>query len=296
MPTRLLEHVSVWIDELAASTAEAFPHAMQWAVSLGLPLRVVVTASRPSPCRQGDGDTHESGTDRVAACPRLTETIQGWSAACNEVGVVLETSFWRGGTEVGMARCLRPCGLCVVAECQYERFRQDLLAGGGHTPAAALLLCPPRGAQVRRMALLYEHMNPNAAYLETAVHVCQAVGIRPLIVTVARTARDGALKRSHADGVCASLGVAADFDSIVGPEPRGAGPAAGYPAVLTPRHRTRRRRDHLAAPARRLAGPLARAVRRPQHPRAAGDDRARCTAPRRSRPRGRGGRSLILRN
>jgi hypothetical protein len=216
MPTRLLEHVSVWIDELAATTTEAFPHAMQWALCLGLPLRVVVTAARPAPSRHADGN----GAGKAAACRRLTETMQAWSAACSAKGIVLETSLWVGGTEVGLARCLRPCGLCVVAARQYERFRQDLLARGSHTPAAALLLCPPREPHLRRVAILYEHMNPNAAYLETALHVCQALAVRPLIVTIARTARDSGLKRSHADGVCASLDVAADFDGIVSSEPR----------------------------------------------------------------------------
>lgn len=185
---------------------------MQWAVSLGLPLRVVVTSARES----GHGQAKGKRTQRSdASGSALIETLKLWGAACTDAGVVLETSFWLGGTDVGMTHCLRACGLCVVAEFQYECFRQELLVRCGHAPAAAVLLCPRRGTHVRRMAVLYDHMNPNAAYLETAAHLCQALGVQPLILTLARTARDGRLKRSHAEGVCASLGVAAEFDDIV---------------------------------------------------------------------------------
>lgn len=202
MPIRLLEHVSVWIDDPLSST-DVFPQAMQWALCLGLPLRVVVTPLSPGRGR----------------CPSLAETMRVWSATCAERGVVLETSFWLGGTDIGMTHFLRACGLCVLVGRQLDRYHEELLARCNRRPGLVLACCPPRVLPLRGVAVLYEHLDPRAAYLESAAHLCAALGLQPLIVTVARTSRDAALKRSHAEGVCASLRLAADFEQIVDHEP-----------------------------------------------------------------------------
>jgi hypothetical protein len=223
---RLLEHVSVWGDGLYDAGAEAFPHAMQWALALGVPLRVVIGAARPPRGQPGARLTDAPPVYRTdgagSDCPSLVETMKAWSAACTDLGIVLETSLWLGGIDTGISRLLRPCGLCVIAERQYRLFHQALISCSGHSAAIALLFVAPRGRALRRMVILYEHMNPSAAYLESAIHLNPTLELRPLIVTVARTARDAALKRSHAEGVCASLDVPAEFVTIVGPDPHAA--------------------------------------------------------------------------
>lgn len=221
MPTRMLEHVSVWIDALGRSARASFSHAMEWALSLGLPLRIVVTTARWSRGATYNAGGLEpmarTGTDSLS----LAEAMRAWSVACGNRGVVLETQLWLGGSDVAAAPMLRPNGLCVLAADQYERCCKELFPHRGAALTGPFLICSPCEARVRRLVVLHEHMNPNAAYLETAAHLCQALQARPLVVAAARTARDAGLKRSYAEGVCASLGLAADFDTVAGPDPFG---------------------------------------------------------------------------
>jgi hypothetical protein len=225
MPTRMLEHVSVWIDELGRSAVASFPHALEWALHLGLPLRIVVTTARRSCGRNRDMEHSEPPVDSIGWTATdglsLTDAMRTWSAACTNMGIVLETQLWLGGSDVAVAPLLRPNGLGVLAEDQYERICKEIFPRGGQSLAGPFLICSRGEAPVRRLAVLHEHMNPNAAYLETAVHLCQALRVRPLVVTTACTARDAGLKRSYAEGVCASLGLAADFDTVFGPDPFG---------------------------------------------------------------------------
>ncbi len=226
MLTRLLEYVSIWIDGHGRSVARSLPHAMEWASRLGLPLRIVVTTERCAGGPTGRTACLDAPVHGIASAlpsgPSLTEAMRSWTAACTDRGIVCEMQLWVSGPGVGVAPLLRPGGLCVLADRQYGRFCGEALPNRDRLLAMPLLICPPTEARVQRLVVLHEHLNPHAAYLETAVHLCQALHTRPFLVSVARTARDAALKRSFAEGVCASMGLAADCEAVFGPDPFGA--------------------------------------------------------------------------
>jgi hypothetical protein len=218
MLPRFLQHVSLWLDDDSIDD-RGFSQAVQWALLLGLPLRLVVTSTQFSPDSRVQ---HNATRWRERGHTPIVEKAMAWGVECAQKGIVVETSFWSGRTESGLERLVRPYGIFVFEEHRYDRFRDELVIRGARIPGAMLMFFPPAGLPVTRMVVLYQHMNPNAAYLETAVRLCRALDVQPLVLIVARTDRDAGLKRCHAEGVCASMCAHADFDAIVGADPHSA--------------------------------------------------------------------------
>jgi hypothetical protein len=89
-----------------------------------------------------------------------------------------------------------------------------LLARSLRSPEVVLLTRPvPR--PVTRVLILYQVRTRDASYLESVTRLCQALDVVPLILTVANSEREARLEQSFAEGVCSSLGLAADFDALI---------------------------------------------------------------------------------
>jgi hypothetical protein len=207
-------HVSVWLDD-HSSEKGALAQSLDWAARLRLPLRVVVTSTRfanhaADQDWQANGAVHD---DRESA--PIVEKIKTWGSLCAQRGVIMETSFWAGETKVGIDQFLRPWSLCVFEDNRSDPVREKLLARCTGIPEVSLLLAPPTYRPMTRVLILYHHQNPSAYFLETAAGLCQALEVQPLILTVASSERDAGIKQSFAQGVCSSLHLQADFDSVV---------------------------------------------------------------------------------
>jgi hypothetical protein len=229
METQVLHHVSVWLDDLSSADS-AFTEALEWAWRLGLPIRAVVTSTRLGNCelaprmhgaevpppalspREGEGRLR--GVEDRESAP-IVEKVKNWGIACAQRGVTMETSFWVGEIDRGIDQFLRPWDLCVLEGNRSDPAREKLLAKCTRHAKAPLLLAPPVYKPMTRVLILQDHQNPNPAFLRTAARLCLALEVRPLILTMASSERQARLKQSFAEGVCSSLHVQADFDSVV---------------------------------------------------------------------------------
>jgi hypothetical protein len=201
MQARSLQNVSVWLD--GGSVDESvFPHAMDWAFRLHLPLRAVVTAGRNQ--------------------APVVEKMKGWGSACAQRGVDLEMSLSLEGGEPAMEQFLRPYGLCVFVEDPSSQLQQELLMRSAHKPDNAVLMCAPISVPMTRIMVLCHQSSPNATYLENVARLCQALEIQPIILIVANTEREAHLRQGYAEGVCNSFGLLADCDLVVGCDLRSA--------------------------------------------------------------------------
>jgi hypothetical protein len=213
MLPRSLDHVSVWLED-GPTDANTFPQALEWAFRLSLPLRAVIR----SPRLAGAG---RDGAPSRGDAP-VVEKLKAWSLASSQRGAALEMFLWLGDGPAGMNQFLRPNGLCVVGKDPRAPALKELLCRSSRGHENAALLCAANGSALGRILILYDQTKPNAAFLESAARFTQALEIPPVILIVARTEREAQQCRGYAEGVCGSLRVAADFDFVVGCDPRSA--------------------------------------------------------------------------
>jgi hypothetical protein len=211
METRSLHHVSVWLDDLSPSDEGAFTEALEWAWRLSLPFRAVVRSTRLA---NHDPGRHVQAHGNHESTP-IVEKVKKWGIACGQRGVTMETSFWVGETDVGIDQFLRPWGLCVFEENRSDPVREKLLARSTRNAEVLLLLTPPVYKPMTRFLIIQHHENPNPSFLQTAARLCLALEVQPLVLTMASSERQARLKESFAEGVCSSLRVQANFDSVV---------------------------------------------------------------------------------
>jgi hypothetical protein len=220
MQPRPLQHVSVWLED-NPSDERVFPQALDWAFRLSLPLRAVVTSSR--------FHTHSTNQNSPVFSPKETnrcpgpvvEKMKAWGIACTQRGVALELFMWIGDGDAGMNQFLRPYGLCVFAEAS-SATQQDLLGRSARSRENAVLLCSPNCTPMTRILVVYDHVAPNAAYLESVARLCQALEVYPVILIVAKTEREANLGRGYAEGICNFFRLQADFDFVFGCDLRSA--------------------------------------------------------------------------
>ena len=199
MQSRAIQHVTVWLDDSSLEDS-TFPHALEWALCLNLPLRAVAMTG--------------SNSERESRLPVL-ERIRAWGAACAQKGVPFETHLSVEPTQGAMDHFLRSCGLCVFGEPSTSRIQRDLFQRASSNPEICQLLCPNTYAPIRRVLILCHQTELYSAYLESAARICQTLETTPVILVVARTERDAQLKQGFAEGVFGAQRLRADFDAVV---------------------------------------------------------------------------------
>jgi hypothetical protein len=202
-------HVSVWLDDL--SSDGTFAEALEWASRLGLPLRAVVT-----PAQSPNHELHPPPVTPVV------EKVKKWGNICAQRGVAMETSFCAGGIEAGIEQFLRPWGVCVFEENRSDPVREKLVTRCTRNEKVLSLLAPPAHRAMTRILILQHQQNPSSSFLQSAVRLCLGLEVQPLILTMASSERQARLGQSFAAGVCSSLRVQANFDSLVAFDFRGA--------------------------------------------------------------------------
>jgi hypothetical protein len=199
MDTLALEHVAVWLDSLAPRGG-AFPHALDWASGLKIPLRILGLSS-------GKTDSLLHG----ALAPAGTEC----AAACAERGVacdVVECS--QMSAAVGELFC--PHGLSVFSSALASRVRDGFLRASMRAKENAILVCPASCAPVSRVLILHAPQDPTGGFLASALSTSRALGVNPVILTVARTERQARRGQLVAERACYVHRLAAHLDFVVG--------------------------------------------------------------------------------
>ena len=218
MPIRALQHVSVWLDYLSTEYG-AFAQAVEWAERLGLPLRVVMASAGLAPHTLNNISHGNIAVAAVREQAPILEELKSWGNACAQRGIPMEISFWVGETDAGIDQFLRTGTLCVFEDIHSDPVRQKMLARTTRSGDVLALLTPTMPQPLSRVLILYHHQDRNAFFVETAARHCQALGIRPLILTMAVSEPEARLKQSFAEGVCSSMQLPADFDSVVSFDP-----------------------------------------------------------------------------
>jgi hypothetical protein len=203
----------VWLED-GPTDVNTFPQALEWAFRLSLPLRAVIR----SPRLPGAG---LEGIPSQGDVP-VVEKMKAWGLTSSQRGVALEMFMWLGDGPTGMNQFLRPNGLCVVGEDPRAPALKELLCRSSRGHENAALLCAANSLALARILILYDQTKPNAAFLESAARFAHVLEVPPVILIVAKTEREAHQRRSYAEGVCSSLRVAADFDFVVGCDPRSA--------------------------------------------------------------------------
>ena len=199
MHSSAIQHVSVWLDDASLDDA-TFPHALEWAVGLSLPIRAVATTPDVGDC-----------STRVPVLDRL----RAWGTACAEKGVTVESHLCLERTPGAIDQFLRPGGLCVFYHPASSRVQHYLFVQSVYSPAICQLICSQTFASIRRVLILCHHPSVSTAYLETAARICQALETTPIILILANSEREAQLKQGFVEGTCNWLGLEADLDTIV---------------------------------------------------------------------------------
>jgi hypothetical protein len=207
-----IRRVSVWLDSLAPDQG-AFPHALDWAGRLGLPLRAVATRTQPRRVTRSGGDAAiDCGADTLD----LSSTIRSCAAACNSGNISLETTSWCGPLDLGVRQFLKPADLCVFGGALPPRGLDALLRGYVHQPWTAALVCPRKWQPVTRVLVLNQHRDPGDGYLDAVIRVCQAFEVTPVVLTVAPSRREAEVRQDFAERAFHAHRLGADFDLMVG--------------------------------------------------------------------------------
>ena len=199
MQSSAVQHVSVWLDDASLDDA-IFPHALEWAVGLSLPIRAVATTPDVGDC-----------STRVPVLDRL----RAWGTACAEKGVSVESHLSLEPTPGAIDQFLRPGGLCVFADPASSCVQHYLFDQSVCSPAICQLICSQTYASIRRVLILCHQPSISTAYLETAARICQALETTPIILILANSEREAQLKQGFVEGTCNWLGLEADLDTIV---------------------------------------------------------------------------------
>jgi hypothetical protein len=198
MAALALEHVAVWLDELAPEGG-AFAHALDWAARLKLPLKAFAP----------DAAEEAAPREQPLAC----------EAACARRGVRWESVRWQGPARAGVDRFLCPVALCAFGSTLPAALRHGLLHRPPQGPPAPVLVCPPAWQPLARLLVINQPGGRDGCFLDTVAHLCRAVAVAPVVLTVARSEREGQWRQQLAEERLAAHRLPADYDCVVGCDP-----------------------------------------------------------------------------
>jgi nucleotide-binding universal stress UspA family protein len=199
----------------------AFSHALEWAWHLGLPihawaLRSVICGANLQENGQREqlapAGFQANGSDDFAL------KVNACANVCADWGVKLGLTPMEGDLTRWLQQHLEPDDLLMVsyAPVGSERFtllRQVLQS------TAAVLICPEAWKRtLSRMLVLYRSWKLNRDALATAMELCRWVRAEPVVLTVARTEREGRRLQQPARAAFADHGQVANFDLLIGAE------------------------------------------------------------------------------
>ncbi len=205
MERQAIQHLSVWLDALAPRGG-AFAQALDWASHLHLPIHgLAVSDMAPSALVRPDG----------------VIDLGGCIAASAARGVPFEPmSFSNSGT--ASRQLFHPRTMSVFSDAVSPDQRTNLLRWSLRDQFNAVLVCTQAYHPVSRVLILHQPGHAEPGYLASALALCKAFQVLPVLLTAARTegkAREG---QRVAETACYAERMAAHLDYVVGLELRAA--------------------------------------------------------------------------
>jgi nucleotide-binding universal stress UspA family protein len=184
----------------------AFAYALEWAWHLRLPIHG--WALGPSFCAPFPAPPSDEFAKRVNACAK----------ACGDWGVELRLTPIEGDPILWFHQQLRPEDLLIVsyAPAGTERleFPRQVLQ-----ETATVLICPQAWkSTLSRMLFLYRSCEQNKDAMATVLDLCRCVRTTPVVLTVARTEREGSRLQQPVRVALADHGQGGLFDIVIGAE------------------------------------------------------------------------------
>jgi hypothetical protein len=215
-----IRQVSVWLDESEPERG-AFEHALEWASRFGVPLHGVVSRSKSDP---GGGQfgpaTARTPGNEARSCGAGTGALQACAAASSQRGVSWRSSAWQKPLIRAGDQLFRPRELCVFGQSIPLWLKAELLRRSFVCARPPVLVCPQLWEPVSRVLILHQHRDPGNGFLDVAGQLCRTLDVTPVVMTVARSAREARLRQAFAEERLARLNLPADFDFIIGSDVR----------------------------------------------------------------------------
>ena len=210
-----LRQLSVWVDE-AAPERGGFAHALDWAACLGLPLRGIAPPLHGWCGRLAylGRDGRPNGQDGPFTAS--AEQLDTCERACRARGVAWLAAPWQGPWTLEVEQSMRPGGLCVIGDALPTRLKDELLRQSLQRTQTSVLVCPRSWRPVSRVLVLHQHGSGSDGFLASAAGLCRALGVQPVVLTVARSEGEARARQRSAEEVFAAQRWAADFDFVVG--------------------------------------------------------------------------------
>jgi hypothetical protein len=202
-----IRQVSVWVDE-SAPRRGAFAQALELASGLALPLRAVIPV--PEGLRRLPAEP-ESAVDRPIA-----DLLAACRTACAARGVPLECSVSEGTAADGVRGFLCPSALCVFGSALADTAKVELVGQALGADDVPIFVCPQVPQLVSRVLVLHQTPEFAEGFLKSVAQWCGALQVAPVVLALAGKEREAAVLQDTAQQVWGTLGLAADFDVLVG--------------------------------------------------------------------------------
>jgi hypothetical protein len=165
-----------------------------------------VLAARAFVAMKDEGDGVQK-RERVLESMRLAALMRG---------VNWDGSFWSARPEATVQQFLRAGELCVFASTIPAAIKEAILGQSVRDPSVSLLACPRRWLPMRKLLIVHQARNSGNRFLQLVVQVCNAFGIAPTVLTIARDEEQARHSQQSAVRVLAELESLVDFDFLVG--------------------------------------------------------------------------------
>ncbi len=203
----MLPRVTVWLGE-RNSDAVAFLNALEWAVRLRLPLRVVRVPGLPENARVGAVDLPAENLESWLPV-RLPDLAGGFTFAklpefcrLNQVEYAIIDELDEHSDR----------GLCVVSAFLPEQIRA-LLIEQAFDRQSTSLLCASKWTMLKRPLLVNCAMiRSDRTFLHRASAVCGLMRATPIVLTIAPTEADARRNHDMAKEIMSEEGLLAQFD------------------------------------------------------------------------------------
>jgi hypothetical protein len=162
-----------------------------------------------------------SGTPRAPSRGSLSfpvpvERVEECVRACGRRGVCWDGSQWlTPPSQTGEAHLPSP-ELCVFGDALPASLKRAILRGSLRNRHTSILVCPSSNAPISRVLILNQRNAGPAPFLDLSAQLCQALGVKPVVLTVAGSLRMARLCQQFAEERFAGHRLCADHDVVTG--------------------------------------------------------------------------------
>jgi nucleotide-binding universal stress UspA family protein len=212
----IFNRLLVLLDDGAPSRG-AFAHALEWAWHLRLPIHAWALPTLVSRMDGSKQAGHPSARFLIPLSDEFDTGVNACAKLCAEWGVKLGLTPIADDPIQWLRQNLQADDLLMVSHAA-ARTARGTLAHILQQPAA-VLICPEAWrSTLSRMLFLYRSDEHNQEALATVMDLCRWVRATPVVLTVARTQREGSRLQEPARKAFAEHHQSGDFDLCIGGE------------------------------------------------------------------------------